>query len=278
MTNFERTSLDEWHSRLGRSLLLEMGQGVSLAFKWLDWDTNYFSVPCYAVETERCVLAQGADLSMVRPAALPHALVFAKIAGEARLVPFLEKIGFELIETEINLEYDSDISADALSCPEGIVVQQCSPVVLDRSSFLGSGFTATRFHTDPRIGREKADGLWRSYISNYSGENKAGFAAIEQSTGDVRGLILVSIAGLGGAAIQTLDVVVVHPEERSRGIGAYLMQQVIAFCKQRGGCIRVSSQQRNSRAVSFYVNNGFTKQLPSRRVYHWWSSPEKIVP
>lgn len=133
-------------------------------------------------------------------------------------------------------------------------------------AIAGKAFLNSRFRKDPRLLRDRAEGLHVRWVHN-AFERADRFFAVYEREGAVAGFTLVSFPE-DGAVIELIAV-----DERFRGqkIGKAMIGALRAFAEERGvRRIAVGTQADNVTAVRFYGTMGFT-YADCAAVYHLWT-------
>jgi GNAT superfamily N-acetyltransferase len=281
MTDPVRTiDAGSWRHHPGIDLNLELPGGPVLALAWLDWDSRFFGLPCYRLRAERCYIPDGAtDGKGLRQAAkdFPRCAVWAKVPPRSHpaLAAALQALGGEFVETELTLGHDGRKAEPA--AVEGVHILKTED--LNRPGFpeLGRVFSLTRFHTDPRIGKERADALWTEYLKNYHlSEDRHAFMA--EAGGRIVGAVLVSADRAADKPVNGLDIVAVAPSHTGRGVGRALIRSTLDWSFTTGRNCTVATQHRNIDAIAFYQRNGFCHLVSATPVFHLWTAGRGDTP
>jgi len=262
-----------WARHLHSDLRLEIAGGMVLALDFLPWDSAFFGLPCFRLNpAASCGPEPGFDdktLSL-QAASFPRCAVWAKLGSESdpALGYGLQTLGARYIETEVTLRHDG-LPRQAC-CVEGVLVVKTDTLALEGYLDLGHSFSLTRFHLDPRIGRGKADALWVSFLKGFV-PSPIRHAFVAQEKDKVIGAILITIENLASLAINCLDIVAVAPGFQGRGVGGLLMQKALDWCGASGRPTMVSTQHRNTAALSFYQKHGMVWLQSPASVFHLWT-------
>lgn len=265
----QRVTPETWGDYPGVDLYLMLPDDLVLALDWLDWDSRFFGLPCYRLIADGCRVPDAA----IGPGALkrvamdfPRSAVWAKVPPQAppALIAALQVLGGAFIETELTLGHDGK-TVDAAAV-EGVRIFETDN--LERPGFLELGrvFSQTRFHTDPRIGNERADALWIEYLTHFrlSPERRA---FVAEADGRITGAVLAS----AGRPFNTLDIVAVAPALAGRGVGRALIKEASSWSFATGRGCTVATQHRNTAAIAFYQRNGFIRLVSAVPVFHLWT-------
>ena len=256
----------------GINLNLELPGGLILNLEWLDWDYRFFGLPCYRLRADRCLIPDGPiNTKGLRQAVkdFPDFAVWAKVPPQSppALAAAIQILGGEFIETELTFIHDGR-KAEPKTSDEFQIFKTDE---LNRPGFLDLGrvFSLTRFHTDARIGCERADLLWTEYLKNYDlCEDRHAFVA--ETEGRIVGAVLASVSRKEEKTVNVLDIVAVAPSYAGRGVGKALIQSTLAWSLATGRSCSVATQHRNTAAVDFYQKNGFCQLISATPVFHLW--------
>jgi GNAT superfamily N-acetyltransferase len=238
--------------------------GALYYFRYLDWDTEFFGLPSYSLDTENSTIVANPVVADSIDTQLSGAFVTAKIdtSKDYGIVDFLMQSGFQYIDTEVTLEYHGIPDASILR--DNIAIAKFEDNKRLPYENLGAVYSLTRFHTDPHINSEKADQLWVNYLKNYIPDNQHHiFAAIVKN--EVAGVILVDV----DESSAILSFVSVRQRYQGQGIGSLLLQKVIGNFKEK--CMTVGTQVKNIGALNFYIQNGFYMIRHTKTILHRWS-------
>lgn len=235
----------------------------SYHFRYLEWDSNFFALPCYIFDDENSNRANSDKIAGQIQTRLNGAFVTVKIdsSHDYHFIQALQKSGFRYIDTEITLEFDKKPNARQCTNAIEIIKPDCNKgLPYDE---LGSVFSLTRFHSDPHISSNKADLLWVNYLKNFVIED-ARHMYVALFNGEVAGVVLVNIE----QRQVMLFYVSVISSFQNAGVGAKLIQEVVS--RYEGLTIRTGTQVKNLGALNFYIRNGFSKIYKTRTVMHRW--------
>jgi ribosomal protein S18 acetylase RimI-like enzyme len=232
-------------------------------FQFLPWDTEFFGLPSYSLDIEKSnMLINPSIVSQIKNR-LCGAFVTAKIdtSLDYSIVLLFSESDFQYIDTEVTLEHLGS------PCPamtrENILITELKGNQRLPYEKLGSVYSLTRFHTDPHITLVKANQLWIDYLKNFVADDQHHMivAVIEN---DIIGTILVDTAD---SEVRLLYVSVSEAHQ-NQGIGSLLIQDVVQRFK--GKRITVGTQIKNTKAINFYIQNGFSKIRNAKTILHRW--------
>ncbi|MEW5772137.1 MAG: GNAT family N-acetyltransferase [Thermodesulfobacteriota bacterium] len=240
----------------------------------LDWDSQLLGVSCARLETDE-KRVQGAESFAAATAevferteteGLRPGLTFAKILPRdfdpdliAAAMPGHRcvTLGQELTFRRAQGSHDAVVNgvAFALATEGGTDPEPFLP--------LAGEMRHSRFYLDPGIGEERARRVWQTSIEEHC-RGLAQEIAVAELDGRPAGLATVHLAD----DTARLHIVGVLGWARGRGVGARLMQAVIA---RHGGdrTLSVEAFAANEAACALYEKAGFTPAI-RREIVHFW--------
>ncbi len=128
----------------------------------------------------------------------------------------------------------------------------------------------SRYSKDPGFGMEKAEKLYKEWVSkSFLGDFAEGSWYTTDNTG-VTGLITVRNKN----DVPYIDLIGVAPNSRGSGLSAALLNKAAAVSKENGfSHLRVITQGDNIEALRFYEKNSF-RIREIGMFYHVWSTKE----
>jgi ribosomal protein S18 acetylase RimI-like enzyme len=232
-------------------------------FRFLPWDTEFFGLPSYSLDVEESNMVTTPAAASLMETQFSGTFVTAKVdtSKDYGIVLILLQSGFQYIDTEVTFECRDTL--DLSTERDNILITKLKDNKSLPYEKFGSVYSLTRFHTDPHITSEKADQLWVNYLKNYvCNDRHQIFAAIIEK--EVAGVVLVDV----DHSSVRLSFVGVRQRYQSQGIGSLLVQEVIRSFK--GMSITVGTQIKNTMALNFYIQNGFSKIQNTKTILHRW--------
>ncbi|NQU57995.1 MAG: GNAT family N-acetyltransferase [Rhodospirillales bacterium] len=180
----------------------------------------------------------------------------------------LENSGFRRIETQLSYRRAFVPVPDAAG-------QERVMLAADASDSTGSyetscvdiarkAFVYDRFHSDPLIGREKADALKARWALNSFRGRADACLVIPGDTVTAAGFILCMRVGKD----VVIDLIAVAPDHHGEGLGKALVAGALAHYRGQADAMRVGTQDTNLRSIALYESMGFI--LWEKMVtYHW---------
>lgn len=261
-----------------QDILIKSGR-ERLSFRFLKWDSGFFGLPSFLLDVQATRVTKGGKGFREKALeAMPRrSFITAKVplCSSRKLIDFLGDIGFRYIGTEMVLEYAGKSGLPSQSVPgrgsrfDGMCFFKARSMPQD-AFLLGNAFTMSRFHSDRKISRKKADLLWRHYIRNAALSRGTHLFCAQMKRRTV-GIIFVKLSQAGTQRSASLALVAVKEGYRGRHIGSRLMQSALEWCKERSRTITVETQAENLAALNFYIKNGFFRIKETRLVLHRWS-------
>lgn len=235
-------------------------------FKFLKWDSDFFGLNSYYLQENKSNLFPEISIIKLLDKNLGTSFITAKLnsAISNEKLSFLQRLGFKYIDLEVTLLYQPLVSQNK-KMPEGVSFEELFVNEGLPYKQLGGAFTNTRFHSDKRIAKEKADLLWIRYLKNFipGPGNRIFVAKVDKK---IVSVILVCKDKKANTA--RLYFVATRKEFQNKGIGSGLIKYVISKFRQKN--ILVGTQGKNLQALNFYLRNGFTKVNDTKIVMHRW--------
>ena len=181
----------------------------------------------------------------------------------------LEDAGFRLMDCEMVLVYGGGGAAEN----EGrfrIEAMQAKPI--PELACIGGVFSQSRFHADPNIANEAADGLWReSVINALAGRADEVFVAFDgdNPVGMVSCMDDALSADVFGKPVRTFFHVGVAPGQQGKGAGWQMLAAAIKGSSAKAAALRVETQSANRAALALYQGCGF-QVAASYYSFHYW--------
>ena len=248
-----------------------------LNFEFLEWDTDFFSIPCYRLDPNSQALLYPIDLdktfltwlkkTIIQKLGTTFCSVKLKHSTDSSWIEALMFCGFKFVGTEITFMNPNNTLIKTNNTSFNVEVLKKEDILQLPSEELGSVFTETRFHKDNEISKGKADSLWIQLIKNFipSPTQKA-YACL--SDNKIGGLFLVKHDIEQEAAY--LMSVAILPEFAGKGLGTHLIETVLNDLHNTP--IYAGTQASNRPAMNFYLKSGFNKIYDTSTMLHGWLS------
>lgn len=139
---------------------------------------------------------------------------------------------------------------------------------------IARAFRTGHFHADPRIGRERADGLYERWVENSLAGRADATLVVRGGDGGPLGFITCRlIAGAGESAPHgVIELVAVDPRVQGQRVGHRLVAAALRWFAQAGAAsVEVGTQVDNLAAVHLYQRAGFRAAAFSH-TFHRWSA------
>ncbi len=273
---------DEFLSAEGKAVLV-VDDGIlcgALLSERLAFDSGHFGVETYRIRDLVASTALADDEAAPVVAALLAAFfamaasrgasfIHCKIGDERTTISrCLEQAGFTLIS------HDLTFVKECRNAEREIPIRSFTREDVERIVEISNVcYTKTRFHVDPRIPREKADGLQASWARNCCVDGLADDVLVVELDGRVAGYIACSVEKGVPFETVTLGRIIlfgVDPAFQRRGLGTMLLEGASQwFFKHGCSHIAVETQQRNAAAIRAYTRQGF-RPVAGVKAYHWW--------
>jgi len=243
-------------------IILEAGNALFF-FRFLEWDSNFFGRPCYMLDNANSNLIASDKIIELFKQNFRDSFVSAKINTlvDYSIVQILQECGFRYIDTEVILKSVGALFYIQENNDIKVVKQYCNAKLPHEE--LGSAFSFSRFHTDVNITESKADSLWVNYLKNYQpDDNHHMFVAFFRD--EPAGIILAN----QNVKQVVLFFVAVLSDFQNKGVGSNLIQKVVQNFK--GFSITTGTQIKNTKALNFYIRNGFSTITLTKTILHMW--------
>jgi ribosomal protein S18 acetylase RimI-like enzyme len=143
---------------------------------------------------------------------------------------------------------------------EDVEVREARPGEDDLLAVASRDFTATRFHLDPEIPEQIADGVRRAWVENLLSGKRGDQVIVAERHGRAMGFLSVVRGTVAGEQVREIDLMAVDPQQRGEGIGRLLVSRFLNDSEGRCARVRVGTQAANEGAIRFYERLGFTTE------------------
>lgn len=208
----------------------------------------------------------GAATPATELARLPKgAFVYAKVpAAELGAIHSLEDLGFRVVDTAVTLHGEPQGEEPH---PDGFRLAEAEAGEQEAVSRLaGNCFSFTRFHADPKVGRQNADKIKREWASNFFKGQRGDAMVVARDGGEVTGFLQLIFHG-GDLVI---DLIGVAPGRQGKGLG----RAMSLFAWHNLGEFKrvvVGTQAANAPALGLYQSLGL-KVKSLQYILHWHGS------
>ena len=242
-----------------------------MALKALPFDTQVLGAPVFRLVVSSAVgradPARDLDARRAHWAALGAWLVMCRVdlarpdaeAWDAALTA----AGF--VEVETLLTFERPVGPSAGLRPASVfpaLPEHLAGCVM----IAGEAFGGSRYHTDVRIDRDRADELKRRWVRNsFAGRADAILVALEMASED--GVAGFNVLRLDGATA-IIDLIAVNRNCRRRGLGKDLVNAALFHFSGKADRLRVGTQAANPSSQALYRSCGFS-EIGMARTFHW---------
>lgn len=174
----------------------------------------------------------------------------------------LENSGFRRIETQLSYRRALEPVPDAAGQERvirAVDADETSCVEIARKAFVHD-----RFHSDPLIGREKANALKARWAQNSFRGRADVCLVIPGEAATAAGFVLCMRAGEDAV----IDLIAVDPDHHGKGLGKALVAGALAHYRGRADGMRVGTQDTNLPSIALYESMGFVLR-EKMATYHW---------
>ena len=242
-----------------------------MALKELPFDTEVMGAPVFRLSlgdaADGTDIARDLDAWRVHWTALGAWLVMCRVdrvrpdadAWDAALT----KAGF--VEVETLLTFERPLGPSAGPRPAS-VVSALPEHLADCALIAGEAFVSSRYHTDGRIKRERADELKRRWVRNsFAGRAEAILVALD--TANDNGVAGFNALRLDGETA-VIDLIAVDRLCRRRGVGKDLVDAALCHFAGKASRLRVGTQAANLPSQALYRRCGFA-EIGAAKTFHW---------
>lgn len=223
---------------------------------WGDGDVDGALAAVTAAASDRSDAA-GIDLLLLRTD-----------ARDATLPRLLAGQGYWLADTLVTFAADP---RGARGGDGGAGVDRARADDLPALRLIARAFRTGHFHADPRIGRERADGLYVRWVENSLAGRADAFLVVRGEEGRPLGFLTCRIATAEGQAPHgVIELVAVDPRAQGRQVGRRLVDASLRWFAGAGAAsVEVGTQADNLAAVHLYQRAGFRCAAFSHTFHRW---------
>jgi ribosomal protein S18 acetylase RimI-like enzyme len=205
-----------------------------------------------------------ADLRLAMAKIDDPSFVYCKIpAADVRTIHALGQAGFRLVDTLLTLE--RPLAPPIQSSGGG---RFAKPGDRDAVAAVArTSFHFSRFHADPMIAREVANGIKADWAANFFAGQRGDAMIVAEHKNGITGFLQL----LYQQQMLIIDLIAVQPHDRRQGVAAAM----IAYAQQQHSDfagMRVGTQAANIAAMRMYEGMGFSL-IAAHHVFHY-HSPE----
>lgn len=255
--------------------VVSWGKEGRLVFNYLKWDSAFFNIPAYQLDTEASNPIELAscydEIREKMGESLPPGFITAKIPHnwDISATSLFQDCDFKFILTEIVLKFTK--SENITPVKNDIKIEVITSKNHADFSNLGKYLILSRFHQDRLIEKGKADLLWRNFLKNFKISENENAVIAAKKTDKVVGCVIIKFENINKKRYANFFIVSVDEAFHGMGIGTRLMEYCIAYCKNKSDVIIVETQFNNIPALNFYLKNGFTTIHQTRAIFHRWA-------
>ncbi len=228
--------------------------------KHLDWDTDFFGIPCARVMLNEELTEQ--DMENILEQCKPYSFVTVENTCGSAMNDFYlgTKSNAYITDCAVTLQKKSE--AHSLEEFNGISIRLAIEEDLPwMTEIANNAFVTSRFYNDPCIPRDKVSGMYTSWVKNaYLDANKAIFVPEGKN-----GFLIYYQNGSNAH----LNLIATGGENRKKGVGTALVKYADNYAFENG-CENffVGTQATNVPAINLYIKCGF-KFFKSTRIFHF---------
>lgn len=233
----------------------------------LEWDTEHFGFPIAKLEGEHLSAERARHAEAWCRERSIRCLYFLANPKEPNLVSLAHQFGFDFVDARFALRTHCP-NKDCAPAPESISIVPATERDLPTLEKIAvSAHRNTRFFTDSRFPRERAEDLYRRWIRSDVMNGTAFVARIDE---DLSPLGYVTLQPSAFEQEASIRLIAVTEEARGRGIAKALVHAAIDRAGQRESeTVSVVTQGANVAAQRLYQVVGF-RTVSCRYWYHRW--------
>lgn len=209
-----------------------------------------------------CFRAEAQDLQ--RPAQIRHnlveatrgerAMVFAKVpTSHVSAVDALVKAGFVPVDVSIGFIHSG---ADVGAAPQLEVTTALASDADEVAALAERCFTFSRFHLDPRVGKDRADAIKREWARNAC-LGRSAVTYVVRIAGRIVGFLAVIAKSTSDGTYAIIDLIGVDAEARGKGCGRAMSSRFARDWRGKAQWLTVGTQAANIPAMQLYESMGY---------------------
>ncbi|WP_027720779.1 GNAT family N-acetyltransferase [Maridesulfovibrio zosterae] len=208
------------------------------------WISEKLGVECYKLTS----VAELMDSKTILQQLNEYGFIYGLTAtDDVEELHFLEKHGFNLVDTRISFEKKAVKKIDSI--PNELILRHALPADEDEVCAIAQkNFLYTRFHLDPLIPNSIANEIKREWIANYFRNKRGDDMLIAEKNGKVAGFLSIIHDSDNKKAI--IDLVCVSKAFQKQGIG----QSLLSYFENEylGHTLNVGTQIANIASMRCY--------------------------
>ncbi len=245
-------------------------QQSTYEYRNLEWDTNYFGIKSARVTLKDKINRN--EWVKIRNLIVENDFVVIDNINNNSinnffisnlLGVFLTDINFQFIKTIEENGYNKHITDDNIMIKNNM---KYNKQIVDISK---NSYKYSRFFNDPFLDKDKAVNIYSHWVeSSFLRENKYFLYYCDGL--DILGYILFSVDNDSKKAI--IELISVKESMKDKNIGTNMMSYLEFYLInhfKRIETLQVGTQSNNTKAINFYIKNGF-KVRELRSIYHYW--------
>jgi dTDP-4-amino-4,6-dideoxy-D-galactose acyltransferase len=244
----------------------------------LPWDSEFFGCRIARVCGNRLNESQAAAVEEWIRSERLDGLYFLADARSAETICTAENHGFRLVDIRMTLERRTvkDPPLTAIGTSTSFAIHPARPQDLPSLQVIArEAHTDTRFFSDPRIPRERAENLYSTWIG-LECQGRAKRVLVATSTQDkVWGYLschLDATTGIGQIGLAAVD-----KDARGQGVGTWLVRSALTwFESQEAAAVTVVTQGKNIGAQRLYQSSGFFSREVQLWYHRWFNAPNRF--
>ena len=176
----------------------------------------------------------------------------------------LESYGFHLVDTNVQLRKNVSVWSSASKHSDDSIRWAKPSDEQDVARCAAEELTCSRFHLDPLVTAESANGLKREWARNYFLGKRGDAMVVAEREGRVVGFLQILCSE---PKEWTIDLTAVSREFRRQGLGRAMIEFAQAHYSEAENVL-VGTQAANAGSISFYQSAGF-QVVSMQHVFHY---------
>lgn len=236
-------------------------------FNKLDWDTNYFKVPCSKITLHKSLELSDWKKAIDKIKEFTFISIINKHSNPKNAQFLGEMTSAFVVDT--NIQFSKKLKS-LVPKPQNITIinnMEKNEILIEIADFPYS-----KFIDDPELEKRGGQKVYAEWVLNSFRNPQKFFALSRNHDNEVNGFLLYSL----NKNVCLIELISVSKNETNSGIGRTLFQAVehemfLNNIKE----IQVGTQSRNLAAINFYNKVG-CKQIGCHQIYHLWNFKKNL--
>jgi ribosomal protein S18 acetylase RimI-like enzyme len=219
-----------------------------------NWLSDVLGMACFRADIDGTADGTQARAALQASAGEGRGLVFAKVpTSQVPVVDMLVGTGFRPVDVATSFVHAGG-AIGGMDAPE--VTTATAAEADEVGALAGRSFTFSRFHADPRIGKDGADAVKREWARNAC-LGRAAVTYVVKASGNIAGFLAVLLRSGPQGREAIIDLIGVDAASQGRGVGRALCRRFVNDWRGEADRLVVGTQAANIRAMRLYEGLGF---------------------